>query len=380
MKICVLIEYYVKNHLGDGGGELFAQKISEYCANKGADVVVITTRKKGLSEFENINGVDVYRVKNLKIPYFLFRTYLYNAYLKLKKLDRSYEFDIIHGHFPIVGGVPTYLSKVFLNKKTLVTIQGGDLLDYPEKDRFIFHLYRHFLGKIMRSMDAIHAVSKYTADLSKKYGGKNINIIPNGIDTKIFNQNGDKINGFNDFYPLIITTSRLVPKNGIDILIKTISKLKKEYSDIGCLIIGTGEQERYLQNLCHQLNATDNIKFLGFIENKKLPKYYCAADIFVRPSLQEGFGISFIEAMACNIPVIGSKTGGIVDIINDKVDGVLVQPGDVDDLYNKIKLLIENEDLRKEIARNGYKKAIENYGWEIIGDKILKLYKKIVGG
>jgi len=371
----MLIEHYYPI---ESGGELFVRKIAEYCVNKGSEVVVISTLRNGLSNFENINGVNVHRIKNFIVPYFKFRTYLFKSYINLKQLDKEYNFDIIHGHFPVICGVSTLLSKKLLNKKTILTVQGGDLLDYPEKSHFPFTLYKPFLNKIMSSTDAIHAVSKYTADLSKKYGGKNINIIPNGIDTKLFKPNGNAVEDYKEYSPLIITTSRLVPKNGIDILLKAIAKLKKEYYRIGCLVIGTGWQENSLKRLCADLDIVKNVIFLGYIENKRLPEFYRASDIFVRPSLQEGFGISFIEAMACGVATIGTKTGGIVDFIKDGETGLLAEPGSVEDLYKKLKLLIENEDFRKRISKRGCKEILENYDWNVIGEIVLRLYNKVI--
>jgi len=137
---------------------------------------------------------------------------------------------------------------------------------------------------------------------------------------------------------------------------------------------------KYLENRIKELKAEDYIILLGVRENKW--NYYKAADIFIMPSFNfkgdiEGFGVVFLEANICKLPVIGTYSGGIPDVIKNGINGLLVKPRDHNDIENALLKLICDEDLRRKLGDTDRKLAIEKYEWNVIGKKLEDILKNI---
>ncbi|MDP3710310.1 MAG: glycosyltransferase family 4 protein [bacterium] len=226
---------------------------------------------------------------------------------------------------------------------------------------------------ILRQADCVTAISKHLSDVAREYNYKrSMEVIPNGVDFNRFQNPNYKLQ-INSNPPtggpnpkIIITTSRLVQKNGIDILIKAIAEIKKEISDVQCWIIGDGPERKALELQATSYKLQANIKFFGEIPHEKIPEHLHQADIFVRPSRSEGMGNSFVEALSAGLPIIGTPVGGITDIIKDTKTGLFARAGDSSDLAQKIKLLLANEELRQTIVKNGYQLIKEHFAWEKI--------------
>ena len=145
---------------------------------------------------------------------------------------------------------------------------------------------------------------------------------------------------------VLVTTSRLVHKNGVDTLIESLNDLP---SDVVLVVAGAGEDEEKLKFQVLSYKLQDRVIFLGHIDHNMLPRVLKAADVFVRPSRSEGLGISFLEAMAADLPVIGTHVGGIVDFIKDGKTGLLIAPDNTVELTAAIKKLYEDKGVNVEI-------------------------------
>ncbi|MEK7176313.1 MAG: glycosyltransferase family 4 protein, partial [Patescibacteria group bacterium] len=113
----------------------------------------------------------------------------------------------------------------------------------------------------------------------------------------------------------------------------------------------------------------NKVVFVGFVPPEKLPEYLWASDIFVRPSLSEGLGNSFIEAMAAGLPIIGTPVGGIPDFLKDGETGLFCEPNNPQNIAEKVKLLLVDNSLRQKIIANGQKLVAEKYDWDLIAEK-----------
>jgi glycosyltransferase involved in cell wall biosynthesis len=244
----------------------------------------------------------------------------------------------------------------------------------------------------------VHAVSKYTAVRAKRLGAKKIIIIPNGVDTDFFAKRiDDKFKeklGIRNQEKVIITVSRLTQKNGLITLIKSLSLLKDKnyrvYDKIKVIIVGDGPQEKFLKNACVKLGVSDRVtftpvkvtlsltpSFTGGLSHEDIPRYLSISDIFVRTPFQEGFGIAFLEAMSCQLPIIATNVGGIVDFVKDGINGILIKPGDDVSLARAIVKLVEDEEYAKAMAEQNRKTAVK-YDWHKVCKKVLKMYLKVL--
>ena len=170
----------------------------------------------------------------------------------------------------------------------------------------------------------------------------------------------------------IITTSSLIPRNGIDTLIQACGLLKIKWQ---LTIAGDGPERQKLEELAEKLEIRPKVQFLGRVLNSKIPQLLKTSDIFVRPSRFEGFGASFIEAMAVGLPTIGTPVGGIVDFLTDNKTGFMVLPDKPIELAKKIEFIHDHPKLAKKVASAGQKLVRQKYNWDKIADKVFEQWK-----
>ncbi len=258
------------------------------------------------------------------------------------------------------------------NTKMLLTLQEGDPLEhYAKRAGALVFLHK----KIFARADAVQAISRFLADWAVKMGFSGIpKVIPNGVDIKKF---GQMINierrtslrehfGYADDDVVIVTASRLSLKNGIDDLIRSLVSLPENYK---VLIVGIGEDEEKLRVLVEQKGLRSRVTFLGKKSHDELPDLLQASDIFCRPSLSEGLGNSFLEAMAAGIPIIGTPVGGIPDFLVDGETGVFCQPQHPTSIAHAAQRIQTEPGLREKLIRNSSQFVRARFNWdEIVKD------------
>ena len=277
------------------------------------------------------------------------------------------------------------LAGMWFKKKTKVPfVLNLQMGQSDEKIRKYLGLLFRYYKKIYLSADYIHAISNFLKKRAIRFGvnPKKIRVIPNGVDLKKFNcKRFDKksLTKLKENLELknkkiLITSSRLSRKNGLEYVIRAMKLLSKKHPDLVFLIIGIGELEKNLKMLVKELELKDKIKFMGQVKNYELPKYLCMSDIFIRPSLSEGQGISFIEAMACGLPVIATPVGGIPDFIEDGKTGYFCRPKNPKGIVETIEKILKSSN--KEIVSGAKQLVKKKYDWKNIMKKIEKLCEK----
>ncbi len=141
---------------------------------------------------------------------------------------------------------------------------------------------------------------------------------------------------------------------------------------------GSGELRSQLEELTGQLGLTRNISFLGAIEHRQVPEILRNVDIFVMPSIREEFGVAAVEAQAMEIPVVSTRVGGVPEVVLDGETGILVEPGDSEQLAQAILTLIENPALRRQMGKRGRKHVLANYRWEDNAALMERLYQRFI--
>ena len=360
-----------------GGAELALKEITDRLPEFEFDLITAKL-KRGLPDFERISNVNVYRIgAGNKI---LDKPLLANlGFLKALNLYKKNKYDLIHGIMASQGSAAAYLFK-FIHPKVpfVLTLQEGDLGGNSSFDRF-------WQRRVVKKADTIIAISSYLADFAKKLNKKvPIFVVPNGVDLqkfKIKNDPFDKTQGYNE-KKIIITVSRLVKKNGVDILIKAVKELK--ILDYELWIAGDGKEKKKLESLVKKLGLENKVKFLGSIPNEQIPEYLAQADVFVRPSRSEGLGSAFLEAMAVGVPVIATPVGGIGDFLRDpstssgQATGLFCSVESPGDLAEKIKLILNDENLRNKIAKNARQLIEQEYNWDFIARRMKETYYEII--
>jgi phosphatidylinositol alpha-1,6-mannosyltransferase len=228
----------------------------------------------------------------------------------------------------------------------------------------------------------VFPVSAYTAGLVRRCGVSAARVHPvrNGVDTSLFRprerQAARQRLGL-DGRSVILTTARLVPRKGIDTVLEALERIADRYPDLLYVVVGDGPDRERLQRLAGPLVAQDRVRLTGRVRRAELPDYYTAADVFAMPARQEadgsveGFGLVFLEAGACGTAVIGARSGGIADAVEDGVNGLLVPPADPPRLAAAIARLLDDEPLRQRLGRQGLTRA-RSLTWSRCADSILE--------
>ncbi len=364
-----------------GGAEIAVKEITDRIPPGDIEFDLIALRlDKKLPKYEKIGNVNVYRIGFAgtqrdsadSLPWYLhLNKYLYSflACVKASQLHAKRRYDATWAMMANYSGFGALFFKLFHKSVPFIlTLQEGDPIDYIKERVGIFS---PLFKMIFTHADRIQTISNYLADFGREMGAKcPIEVVPNGVDTSLFAKEHpkselEKIRTDREIppdAPILITTSRLVVKNAVSDVIKSLEYIPGVYF----LVLGTGYEEAELKKLARDIGVSDRVKFLGFVPHREMPKYLKASDIFIRPSLSEGFGNSFIEAMAARIPVIATPVGGIVDFLKDKETGLFCEVNSPEDIARKTEIYLHDKNLRDEIVDNAFNMVVRDYDWKLV--------------
>jgi glycosyltransferase involved in cell wall biosynthesis len=381
-----------------GGAEIAVKEITDRITNSAYQFDMITWRSNSqLPKVEKMGNITVYRIgfgKNKpdlselsRFP-LLLNKYLFPflSVIKAIKLNISNKYDIIWSVMANYAGFGAMFYKTIFPKCYFVlNLQEGDPIEHIKQR--VKRVYPLFV-QIFKKADRIVTVSNFLADFAQSMNGcKNIQVIPNGVDQNLFGKEPEPMQLQNIKYNLkkeendvfIITSSRLVKKNGVVDVILSLNYLPSNYK---FLILGDGPDREQLKLLTIEQGLMNRVNFLGHILHDALPYYLKVSDVFIRPSLSEGFGLAFLEAMAAGIPVIGTAVGGTPDCIfdpfhqpNKKPTGLFCKVQDPKDIAEKIELLMKDVRLKDEIVQNATAMIAEKYDWGIVSVQMQEVFE-----
>ena len=371
-----------------GGFEIFTQSVSEEIG-KTDDIFIVTGRVINTLKKEEKNRLRILRTspRELKDLSYSSSKYILGTmvwiFFRSLKIIRKEKIELIHAQGFLSGILSYFLSK--LSKiPYIITIQSADFSVYHHKLNIkpVLSLYNRMERAIFTNAEYCHAISNHLEKHLLKYSPKATIVIPNGVDIKKFVPDSGKLStrkklGF-DTKNLIVCVSRLEHKNGTHDLITAAKLLNEEIRDFKIIVCGSGSQKEELEKMIKGFGLKDKIFLLGSVLYDKIPQYVAAADIFIRPSLAEGFGNVFVEAMSAGAAVIGTPVGGIPDFLKDGVNGLFCEPGNPEDIKEKIKKLITDKTLAQKVINGGIKTAREEYDWTGIAQRVRKMYSNII--
>lgn len=370
-----------------GGAEVAIKEITDRIGLEDIEFDMVTLYA-GASRFERIGNVNVYRVGPKihvigstmpSISYFTKFQYVAFAFFKSLTLHYKRRYDFTWSVMASFNGFSALFFKLIHPKVPFIlTLQEGDSIEHIRKALGIMYpLY----VQIFKKADYIQAISNFLADYGKKMGATcPITVVPNGVDFKFFSQIPPTSQikalehelGLDPFDTVLITTSRLVPKNAVGDIIDAMAYLSPETK---LLILGTGPLENFLKEKTMLLKLDNRVKFIGYVPHRELPLYLHASNIFVRPSLSEGMGVSFVEAMAADLPIIATRVGGIPDFLEDKKTGLFCEVNNPSSIVEKVETLMREKELRDAIIKNARDMVKTKYDWEFVVGKMKEVFR-----
>jgi len=298
---------------------------------------------------------------------------IFGIFLRIIKENKVQKYKLIHAQ-AFLWLLSGKFASMYLRIPILWTVHGANLLDKWDKTP-LYYIEKFLLTQIKYNT----LITVGSSFLKYPNVNKNIVVIPNGVNIEEF----DRINisPREDIYKILFV-GRLEWTKGIDILIEAVRKIDRSILDeknVEFHIIWYGYQENEYKKLVKKYNLEKYIQFKWKITWENLIKEYKESSLFVLPSRTEGFGITLIEAMISRIPVIATRCGWPEDTIEDWVNGFLIEKENIEELSGKIiefiEWKIENLD---EMVESGYKKVVENYTWDRVGDMTFSEYTKVV--
>ncbi len=314
------------------------------------------------------------------------------AFLKAYKLQKKHSYDAVWVNMANHSAFAALLFKYFYPKISyILMLQDGQTVDEIKKKNKIVRLLYPFYIKVFTKADYIQAISNFTKNLALNMGATcPIELISNGVNVKHFSkvyaeEELDKLRvrlNLKRNKRYIITTSRLVMNRGVEDIIKSLKFIPQH---VEFLVLGVGDDLEELKKIAREVGVSERVHFLEHISHSELPKYLKVADIFVRPSIVEGFGNSFIEAMVAEIPVIATEVGGIPDFLYDpKVNpdknptGLFCKAHNPKSIAEQVIILLEDSVLVEKLKKNASLLVKERYDWsKITQDMKEKIFNKI---
>ncbi|UCD79995.1 MAG: glycosyltransferase family 4 protein [Desulfobacterales bacterium] len=398
MKILLIADVSIAKVLGGAERVLFEQ--STRLTRRGYDVHILTRRlERHATDHEVIQGVTEWRYEadiQKSAGAFLMATYRKgrNLFEKLHK-DHNFDLIIIYQPFSGLGVIRSPLGKKIRKIYTCFSFSFEEFISRNTCKDGLLQKYKYLINihtrkwienRALRSCDKIVVLSQYTRErLWDVYHipPQNISIVPGGIDLSRFQPAKDKqiirrrLN-MPDGKVIVFSVRNLVPRMGLENLLKAFKKVVHKAPDIYLVLGGEGPLKEDLTVLSENFGLEDFISFEGFIPEKQLPEYYRMADLFILPTRElEGFGLVTLEAMASGIPVLGTPVGGTKEILGKFDSSFLFENIDSDsmaasilDNYRQIK---DNPEKWQKISCNCRKFVEANYSWEKNIDSLEKI-------
>lgn len=391
MNICIFAKY-LPIHV-TGGMEIHIRDLVNGLIERGHKVSIITSHHPEGIEKEERKNLTIYYLRS-KPKYTREKFYLESTRL-FKALNKQENFDIVHSQSTLACGYVKYSKKVSPIVLTSHGTAQNEIKTVLERRSSLKSLLAipiwlkiRLLDEptIFNRADKIIAVSNELGeDIKRQYNlpEEKLVVIPNGIDTNRFKAlNIGELKekwGLKD-EKIILSVGKINKEKGFHLLLQAFPEVFKENKNTKLFIVGIGSYLNNLKKKASNLNISDNVVFTGRVSNEDLIKYYNLADMLVFPTLRmEGLPYVILESMACGKPVIASRIGGIPTVIESYKDGILVEPGNLKELKEKILEVLNDEELARRLAINGRNKVLREFSLDKMVEDTVKVYEKVLG-
>lgn len=379
-KTIVIFSWYYLPYIG--GAELFIKAVTERLSHRFRFVIVTARFDRKLPREEQSGDVTIHRVgTGFPIDKFLYPVPALVRALRIRPVH------LVHSIMVNAAAVTAFLYLSVAKRPSLLTLQDGDSEEYVK--RWLGPLFPIY-PPLHRPFDRIHSISSFLERQAVGYGAaaESISIVPNGVDTGRFNAHARSPEetmalrrslGY-EGKRVITSVSRLASKNGLGDLVRAMPAVLQHHPDTSLLLVGDGPERSALEHEVRELGIEDKVRFTGEVGHEETVQYLLLADVFVRPSISEGLGSAFLEAMSCSVPVVGTPVGGIVDFLRDGETGLFCSPGDPASVTESICRILDDETLAHRIAHQGQRLVEREYRWDGVAERIGDLYDALLAG
>ncbi|MBO8128454.1 MAG: glycosyltransferase family 4 protein [Peptococcaceae bacterium] len=370
-----------------GGLAQHVYDLTAALAKEGVEVHLITSGARGAADYEDNNGVYIYRVapSPVSTPDFLTWVIQFNLSLvesAIQVLKDIGDVQVVHAHDWLVA----YAARVLKHAYRLPLVTTIHATEFGRHNGLHNPVQNYISSvewwlcyeswQIIVCSRYMHGEVKYIFQVPDD----KLQIIYNGVDPANFTAKSEQAQRNSFAAPnekIVFFVGRLVREKGVQVLLEAVPKVLQRHPDTKFIISGKGPYENNLKDLAFRLGIAQRVYFTGYIGDDIRNSLYDWADVAVFPSLYEPFGIVALEAMAAKTPVIVSDTGGLKEIVDDGVDGLKVHPGDSEDLANKIVAVLTNPSAARLMQERAYRKVVTQFDWQRIARQTKGVYSKV---
>ncbi|MDA8388821.1 MAG: glycosyltransferase family 4 protein [Nitrospiraceae bacterium] len=335
---------------------------------------------------EIIDGVPVHHPRYFRLPGKWFHPLsCYTEYLGLKNaadaIIREFKPDIIHAHAATPAGFVGLLLKKKYGLPLICSLRGSDVNLYPGYGRLSLHMTR----RVIAESDGLVSVCSALKDSANAIARakSRIHVIYNGCDHDTFARRAEDRRSVREEFGIpepakvLVFVGSISGDKGIFELMASLRLINRGRAGIHLLIVGSGPEESALRSMAASSDLHANMHQTGDLPHKEIARVLSAADIFVLPSHHEGLPNAALEAMACALPVIATRAGGIPEAVEDGKSGILVRTRDAVSLANAIECLLMNDHLAAQMGNHGREIVKKKFTWQVNSEKIFDLYREL---
>jgi N-acetyl-alpha-D-glucosaminyl L-malate synthase BshA len=363
MKIAIMSPTFVPKWIG--GIEIATLNVAQLLAAKGHEVHVLTSLDKGLPEESVHKGVFVHRIL------WKGHNFLANRVFELRMLRMLLKIhpQIVHVQ-TIRLSKCALLAKVFFQIPYVICGHGSDVYLSNPPDGFENKI-------LLKNADVVIALTDHMKKAMQKMYLRDVKVVPNGINVDEFApltklEARAKLQ-MDDDERVVAFVGSLREIKGVEYLVRATKSILETGTVIHTVIIGDGPDRERLESLTHQLHISSYVTFKGQIQNEQIPYYLRVSDVFVLPSLSEGFPVVLLEAMASGLPIVTTNVGGVPEIVRDRENGFIIEPKNAKEIADRVLCILKSEEITKRLSNNNKHRA-RDFGWELIVDDLEKIY------
>ena len=365
-----------------GGSGIVATELSKALADRGHSVHLVSTDQPfRLNEFHP--GLAFHQVNTPSYPLFREPQYLLSLANRVVQVGREFKLDLIHAHYAIPHATAALLAKQVLASgghtpvaRVVTTLHGTDITLVGSDPS-----YSEIVAYSIERSDGVTAVSQSLAAAThtELCVAREIAVIPNFLDCALYRRTpapGLRARFAKDEQTkLVIHVSNFRPVKRIDAVMQIFARICREVP-ARLLLVGDGPEQGTAHRLGRELGLSSRIDMLG-AQEAVIP-LLSVSDVFLLPSAQESFGLAALEAMACEVPVVASRVGGLPEVIEHGVTGFLHEPEDIDGMARSAIELLTNTSLHAQVAQVACQRVREQYCADRIVPQYEEYYRKVV--
>jgi glycosyltransferase involved in cell wall biosynthesis len=394
-KILVMTSGYKRWQDDEQYNEHFVVELTKRLSQK-FNISVLAPSYPSSKAEETIDGIRIYRhkqyispkvsiaykngmISNVRENNWLIRVipfYILFQFINLMRIVKKENMQVIHAHWIIPQGLVAVLYKIICNRKIkiIATIHGSDFLSI---NNFIGKQLKKF---IISRVDCLTVVSNaIKSEVERITSQENIFVCPMGIDTSMFKPTCKDLSLKQELdihKEFLLFVGSCVEQKGIRYLVEAMTEICSGYPECKLVVIGSGSLLEEMKIIAKNAGLEKNICFLGYMEHIKLPKYFATADVFILPSLSEGYSLVVREALSSGTPTIVTD---LPVFSTDKANGLfeIVPPKDSRSIAEKVKYILGHKEKYEKEKENMHEFAVDNFDWIKVADNYANLINSI---